>query len=148
MGKEIERKFLVTGDFKEQATGKFEITQGYLSVDPARIVRVRITEKEAHLAIKTSASGSGFSRNEWELPVPLQSAIEIMEVCLPGKIVKTRYIVPVHGHNFEVDAFHGKNEGLIIAEIELFDEAEDFIRPEWLGDEVTGKKEYYNSNLI
>jgi len=148
MGKEIERKFLVKGDFRSQSIDEIRITQAYLSVDPERIVRLRITEKEAQLTIKTSAAGTGLSRDEWEIPVPLREANEILMACLPGRIVKSRYIVPAGKHNFEVDVFHGRHEGLIIAEIELEAEAEEFLKPDWLGEEVTGRPEYYNSNLI
>ncbi len=99
-----------------------------------------------------SQSNPGFRNNsiirdEWEIPVPVSEALEMMKICLPGKIIKTRYLVPFGHHVFEVDVFHDKNEGLIIAELELLSETEQFEKPEWLGEEVTGKPEYYNANL-
>ena len=148
MAKEIERKFLVRGEFKHFSIKELEITQGYLSVDPARIIRLRICDKKAILSVKAPAGNSGFSRHEWEFEIPLSEAAEILKVCLPEIIHKTRYLVPFSNHTFEVDIFHGRNEGLIIAEIELTSENEVFEKPEWLGEEVTGKPEYYNSNLI
>ena len=148
MGKEIERKFLVKGEFKSFSVKDINITQAYLSVDPDRTVRLRITENEAYLTIKTSSGTAGLTRNEWEIQIPLSTAHELVEICLHNKILKTRYIIPYGEHNFEVDVFHGRHEGLIIAEIELKDELEEFSRPDWLGEEVTGKPEYYNSNLI
>ena len=148
MAKEIERKFLVRGEFKHLSVKKLEIEQGYLSVDPARIIRLRICDKEAILSVKAPAGNNGFSRHEWEFEIPLSEATEILKVCLPGIIHKTRYLVPFSNHTYEVDIFDGRNEGLIIAEIELTSEDEVFEKPEWLGEEVTGKPEYYNSNLI
>jgi len=149
MAREIERKFLVRGGFKHLAERRIEIEQGYLSVDPGRVIRVRISDsKIAILSVKAPAANTSFSRYEWEFEIPVTKAIEILKVCLPEVISKTRYIVPFSGHRFEVDIFHGKNEGLIIAELELDSEDESFERPEWLGEEVTGKPEFYNSNLI
>lgn len=148
MGKEIERKFLVKGEFKFLAVKEIRITQAYLSVDPARTIRLRIADNEAHLTIKTTLNLKTFTRNEWEIAIPVSIANEIMESCLPGRIVKTRYIVPYRNHTFEVDVFHGRNKGLVIAEIELSNEKQKFIKPDWLGEEVTGNPEYYNSNLI
>jgi CYTH domain-containing protein len=149
MAKEIERKFLVRGEFQHLTEHHIEIAQGYLSVDPGRVIRVRISDSNnAVLSVKAPAANTGFSRHEWEFEIPVTEALEILKVCLPEIISKTRYIVPFRGHNFEVDIFHGKNEGLIIAELELDSEDESFEKPEWLGEEVTGKPEYYNSNLI
>lgn len=148
MAKEIERKFLVRGEFRHLAVRQTEITQGYLSVDPFRIIRLRISNSKAVIAIKAPVENSVYSRNEWEFEITASEAHDILNICLPEVIYKTRYIVPFRKHNFEVDQFHGKNEGLIIAELELKDENEDFEKPEWLGEEVTGKPEYYSSNLI
>lgn len=148
MAKEIERKFLVTGEFKHLAVKQIKVTQGYLSVDPARIIRIRIYDSNAVISVKAPAKNTGFSRDEWEFGIPIAEALEIMKICLPEPIYKTRYLVPFRNHNFEVDMFHGKNEGLIIAELELNDENEEYEKPEWLGVEVTGQPEYYNSNLI
>ncbi len=148
MAKEIERKFLVSGEFKHLAVKEIRITQGYLSVDPERIIRLRICDNNSFLTIKSPVKETVFSRNEWEFEIPVSIASEILEICLPGNITKTRYKVPFRNHIFEVDQFHGKNEGLTIAEIELTDEDEKFEKPDWLGEEVTGRPEYYNSNLI
>jgi adenylate cyclase len=148
MGKEIERKFLVKGEFKSQSVRKYEITQAYLSVDPERIVRLRITGDNAYITIKSRAVKGSIARDEWEFSLAVSDAYEIMKICLPGRIQKTRYFVPFKGYNFEVDVFHGRNDGLVIAEIELNDENEKPVLPDWIGDEVTGKPEYYNSNLI
>jgi adenylate cyclase len=148
MAKEIERKFLIEGEFKHLAVKQTRIKQGYLSVDPARIIRLRIFNSKAVLSIKASVENTGFSRNEWEFEIPVSEASDILKVCIPDVIYKTRYIVPFANHIFEVDQFHGKNEGLTIAEIELADEDEKFEKPDWLGEEVTGRSEYYNSNLI
>lgn len=148
MAKEIERKFLVKGEFKSLAINKVQITQRYLSIDPERIVRLRIIGNKSFISIKSPDRKSGFTRNEWEIEIPVPMASGIMDICLPGRIVKTRYKVPFRDHIFEVDEFHRKNDGLIIAELELTDEEEKFEKPDWLGEEVTGRPEYYNSNLI
>ncbi len=148
MGKEIERKFLVKGEFKHLAIKNIRIIQTYLSIDRDKTIRVRIADDKAFLTIKGRPEPNSISRNEWEIAVPVSDAHEMMKICLPGKIDKTRYLVPSGHHTFEVDVFHDKNEGLIIAEIELSSESEKFEKPEWLGEEVTGKPEYYNANLI
>jgi CYTH domain-containing protein len=148
MGKEIERKFLVKGDFIKDSVKEIRIVQAYLSTDPMRTVRVRICDNKAFLTIKSSSNSDLFDRNEWETGLDLQDAAGILDICLPGRIEKTRYIIPWGNHKFEVDVFHGKNEGLIIAEIELENRDELFERPGWLGEEVTGNPGYYNSNLI
>ncbi len=148
MATETERKYLVGGEFIEQAVSKTEILQRYLTIDPDKTVRLRIAGNEAFLTIKGRSPEGTLTRGEWEFLIPVGEAHEIMSLCLPGKIVKTRYIVPYAGHTFEVDVFHGENEGLIIAEIELSDENEVFEKPGWLGQEVTGLQEFYNANLI
>jgi adenylate cyclase len=148
MSKEIERKFLVSGEFSHLAINKIEIIQGYLSVDPARIVRIRTFDSRSVITIKAPEENAKFARNEWEIEIPFSTAQEILRICLPGRIHKTRYIVPYRDHKFEVDQFHGKNDGLIIAEIELAYEDELFDKPDWLGEEVTGRPEFNNSNLI
>ena len=122
--------------------------QAYLSVDPLRIVRIRIVDNKAVLSVKSPFNESVISRHEWEFEIPFSSACDMLKVCIPDQITKTRYFIPSGNRIFEVDVFHGKNEGLIIAEIELMSEDDFFERPEWLGEEVTGKPEYYNFNLI
>jgi adenylate cyclase len=148
MATETERKFLVKGEFKNLAIKQINITQRYLTVDSEKTVRLRISGDEAYITVKGRPAENSISRKEWEFSIPVNDAQEMMRFCLPGMIEKTRYIVPSGNHHFEVDVFHGKNDGLIIAEIELSDESEDFEKPAWLGEEVTGKPEYYNANLI
>lgn len=150
MVKEIERKFLVTSlDFKAVASVSFLIKQAYISRTPERTVRVRIAGARAYLTVKGKASESGVSRSEWEYQIPLADAQDLLEICEPGIIDKTRYEILFPGSNlkFEVDEFHGKHEGLIIAEIELLHEDQEFPRPAWLGKEVTGDPNYYNAKL-
>lgn len=149
MAIEAERKFLVKGEFRHLAVKEIKITQSYLSIDPYKTIRVRISDNDALLTIKGRPEHAGsFARGEWEFPIQLTEAREIMKLCIPGKIVKTRYLIPFGNHIFEVDVFHDKNKGLIIAEIELSSEDEQFEKPDWLGEEVTGMPQYYNSNLI
>jgi len=147
MAIEIERKFLVKGEFRHLAVNDLRIVQAYLSIDPDKTIRIRISNSNAFITIKGRPEGQSISRSEWEFPVPLSDATEIMKLCLPGIIIKTRYLVPVGKHTFEVDVFHDKNEGLVIAEIELSSEDERFEIPDWLGEEVTGNPYYYNANL-
>ncbi len=148
MAQEIERKFLVGGDFKSQAGRQTRITQGYLSSVPERTVRVRIKGEKGFLTIKGIGSESGASRYEWEREIPVAEAHELLAICEPGVIDKTRYLVEYGGKTFEVDEFYGDNEGLIVAEIELASENEAFEKPDWLGEEVTGDARYYNSMLM
>jgi adenylate cyclase len=148
MATETERKFLVKSEFKHLAVKKTDILQYYLSIDINKTIRIRIAEDKAFLTIKGRAPENSITRDEWEFQVPVRDALEITKLCLPGRIEKTRYIIPSGNHIFEVDIFHGKNEGLIIAEVELASDNEEFDKPEWLGDEVTGRPEYYNANLI
>lgn len=147
MSKEIERKFLVRGDFKSQAFRSERIMQGYLSSVPERTVRVRIKGNEGFLTIKGQSNASGLTRYEWEKEIPVDEARELLQLSEPGMIVKTRYLVQVGKHVFEVDEFYGENVGLILAEIELQSEDEPFEKPEWLGKEVTGDPRYYNAML-
>ena len=148
MAIEIERKFLVRSGFEHLAVKKTRIRQYYFSTDPRRIIRLRITDKKGIITFKSDIDSKSLSRNEWEFEIPFETAEEMIKICLPGYIDKTRYIIPSGHHKFEVDLFHGKNEGLVIAEIELSSESEEFEKPDWLGEEVTGKPQYYNSNLI
>jgi len=148
MGKETERKFLVTGRFRHLASGKKHIIQAYLSVDPERTVRIRIAGKKAFLTIKSPANENSFTRGEWEYGIPLSDAEEIMKICLARKIEKTRYRILYGKHVIEVDEFHGDQDGLILAEVELAGEDDRFEKPDWLGEEVTGDPAYYNSNMI
>lgn len=147
MATETERKFLVKGDFKHLAVKNISITQAYLSKDPDRTIRIRIADDKAYITIKGRFISKTVSRSEWEYQIPVHEAAEILNLCLPGRVIKTRYLVPAGSHTFEVDLFHDKNDGLVIAEIELSSADEQFERPEWLGKEVTGDPLYYNSNL-
>ena len=145
---EIERKFIVKNQsFKEEIHTKSIVSQGYLSSNPERTVRVRIKNEKGYLTIKGISNESGTSRYEWEKEIPLNEAVELFKLCEKGAIEKTRYEIKYGNHTYEVDEFHGDNEGLIIAEIELSSENEKFDKPNWLGDEVTGEQRYYNSNL-
>jgi adenylate cyclase len=148
MATETERKFLVRGDFRHLAVKTISITQAYLLKDPQKTIRLRIADDKAYLTIKTPLTSESITRNEWEYQIPVEDASAIMMICLPGKIVKTRYHIPSGRHIFEVDVFHDKNEGLVIAEIELSSEDEEYPVPDWLGEEVTGNPSYYNSNLV
>lgn len=147
MAQEIERKFLVAGEFKRFAFKQYHIIQGYLSSVPERTVRVRIKGNNGYLTIKGIASVDGISRFEWEKEIPYNEAKELLVLCEPGVIDKTRYFIENGAHTFEVDEFHGDNKGLIIAEIELNSEDESFNKPDWLGKEVSGESKYYNAAL-
>ena len=148
MAQEIERKFLVIGDFKSQAFEQSRIVQGYISSARGRTVRVRIRNGRGYLTIKGASNESGTSRYEWEKERSLHEAEELMKLCEPGVIDKTRYLVRSGEHIFEVDEFYGENEGLIVAEVELNAEDEAFVKPSFIGQEVTGDVRYYNSQLM
>jgi len=147
MGLEIERKFLVRGDFKQDAYKHETIVQGYLSSVPERTVRVRIKGERAYITIKGLSNATGISRYEWEKEISVPDARELIKLCEPGVIDKIRYYIKNDKFTFEVDEFHGENEGLLMAEIELSNENDVFEKPEWLGREVTGDKRYYNAYL-
>ena len=148
MAQEIEKKFLVAGEFKESAKKATRITQGYLSSVPERTVRVRVKGEKGYITVKGIGNDSGASRFEWEKEIPVEDVRDLLKICEPGVIDKTRYLIDCDGHTFEVDEFYGDNEGLVVAEVELSDENEAFTRPSWLGEEVTGDKKYYNSMLM
>lgn len=148
MAQEIERKFLVAGDFKSSIEKQTRITQGYLSSVPERTVRVRVKGDKGFITIKGIGNQSGASRYEWEKEIPVSEVNELLNICEPGVIDKTRYLVKFGGLAFEVDEFYGDNEGLTIAEVELESEDQLFDKPEWLGEEVTGDVKYYNSMLM
>jgi len=148
MAQEIERKFLVKGEFKQFAAKQTRITQGYLSSIPERTVRVRVKGDKGFITIKGIGNAAGASRYEWEKEIPVAEVSELLKICEPGVIDKTRYNIPVGNFIFEVDEFYGENEGLVVAEVELKSEADVFEKPEWLGAEVTGDVKYYNSMLM
>ena len=147
MGTEIERKFLVAGDgWRASAPGR-HIRQGYLSVDPARAVRVRTAGEKAWLTVKGALTG--LSRPEFDYAIPLADARQMLDtLCHQPLIDKTRYKIRHGDHLWEVDEFHGANGGLVIAEVELDSETEIFARPPWLGPEVSDDPRYLNINLF
>lgn len=145
MALEIERKFLVTGDdWRHQAEG-VRMAQGYLSVDAGRTVRVRLAGNEAWVTIKGPTQG--ITRAEFEYPIPTDDAHGLLGLCLPAVIDKTRHRVAFGAHVWEIDVFHGANEGLILAEVELADESVAPELPPWVGVEVSGDPRYCNSSL-
>ena len=149
MAQEIERKFLVRDDsFKQMAASSSRIKKGYICSMRGRTVRVRIRDEKGYLTIKGPSDAAGMSRYEWEKEISLQEAEELMKLCEPGQIDKTRYLVNWGSHVFEVDVFYGENEGLVMAEVELQSEDESYERPPFLGKEVTGDVRYFNSFLM
>ena len=145
---EIERKFLVVSeDFKNKAFKNSRIKQGFLNTHPGRTVRLRIAGDKAFITIKGKSSKNGLSRFEWEKEIDINEAEALFELCEPGIIEKTRYLVKAGDFVFEIDEFYGENEGLKVAEIELNKETDTFEKPQWLGREVTGEIKYYNSQL-
>jgi CYTH domain-containing protein len=147
MSQETERKFLVAGDFRQYVVQSNRMVQGYLCADIERSVRVRITGSKGFLTIKSASGPRGWSRYEFEQIIPLADAEELLKLCLPGIIEKVRHCIPAGAHTWEVDVFQGKNEGLVVAEIELRSEEDDFERPDWLGEEVSGDPKYFNAML-
>lgn len=147
MPKEIERKFLVADNgYESMAVSSTNICQGYLSDNPDATVRVRIRGDHAYITVKSLNHGA--LRDEWEYEIPVGDAEEIIDRCHIVCLEKTRYIVPFDNHNWEVDRFHGRLSGLVLAEIELSDESETLSLPPFVGQEVTSSPEYYNSVLI
>ena len=147
-GLEIERKFLVcSDDYKRQAFSSSRIQQGYICSGHGRTVRVRIRDCQGYLTIKGPSDEKGLSRYEFEKEITLEEANQLMKLCEPGSIDKTRYLVKSGSHTFEVDEFYGDNEGLVIAEVELNAENEAFEKPDFIGREVTGDRRYYNAHL-
>lgn len=147
MATEIERKFLVEGDFSKGLLRSERIVQGYICSEKGRTVRIRIRGGEGFLTIKGPSDEKGLSRYEFEQKIPLSDAEQLFALCEPGAIDKVRHLVKVGKHIWEVDVFHGANEGLVMAEVELDSEDETFEKPDWLGREVTGDRRYYNSML-
>ena len=146
---EIERKFIVVGEFKSQAISSTHIAQGYIASGNGRTVRVRIRGDKGYLTIKGPSDKAGLARFEWEKEIPLTEAEALMKICEPGIIEKTRWLVPAEDgkHTWEVDVFEGDNAGLIMAEIELESEADQFKKPDFIGPEVTGDRRFYNSHM-
>ncbi len=145
---EIERKFLVKeSGYKTNAFKQTRITQGFLNTHPERTVRVRIKGNSGFITVKGKSNQSGTSRFEWEKEIVLAEAEALLQLCETGVIEKIRYEVKSGQHIFEIDEFYGNNQGLIVAEVELTVENESFLKPNWLGEEVTGNIKYYNSQL-
>lgn len=143
---EIERKYLVVGEYKHLAHSSMRITQGYIA-SGRRTVRVRISDKGAWLTIKGASNDGGLSRFEWEKEIEPSEAMQLLPLSEGALIDKRRYLIDFEGHTFEVDEFYGDNEGLVIAEVELSTVDEAVALPRWIGREVTGEKRFYNSHL-
>ena len=151
MAQEIEKKFLVKCDcFKEEAFKATRIIQGYLSSVPERTVRVRVKGEKGFITVKGIGNASGAARFEWEKEISVEDAKALLEICEPGVIDKTRYLVKNSDgvHTWEVDEFYGDNDGLTVAEVELEAESDAFDKPAWLCEEVTGDPKYFNSMLM
>ena len=148
MNIEIERKFLVKNlNYKSESFEKKHIKQGYLNSDKNRTVRIRASDDTGFITIKGKSNKNGTSRFEWEKEIPITEAEELLLLCEPTIIEKTRYLIKVGYHTFEVDEFAGDNSGLVVAEVELNAEDEVFEKPNWLSKEVTGDLKYYNSSI-
>lgn len=145
---EIERKFLVTSDlYKKDAFKKESIIQGFLNTDPERTVRVRLKDTTGFLTVKGITLEKGTTRFEWEKEISGDDAKHLLKLCEEGKVEKIRYSVRSGDHMVEVDEFLGDNFGLVLAEIELSSAEENYVKPTWLGTEVTGEPKYYNSQI-
>ena len=148
-GIEIERKFLVRkGDaYKSAAFSSSRIKQGYIPAQGAT-VRIRVRDKQGFLTIKGKSYNGGMSRYEFEKEITPDEAENLLQLCQGGLIDKTRYLVKVGSHVFEVDEFYGENQGLVMAEVELKDDNEEYEKPSFVGLEVTGDHRFYNSHLL
>ena len=148
-GLEIERKFLVKrgGAYRRAAFSCSHIQQGYIPADGAT-VRIRVRDDRAFLTIKGRSVNGGMTRYEFEKEITLDEAAHLMQLCRGGVIDKHRYLVRSGAHVFEIDEFHGANDGLVMAEVELGNEAEAYEKPDFIGPEVTGDKHFYNSHLL
>ena len=148
MAQEIERKFLVNGDFKSQAYAHSHIVQGYICSERGRTVRIRIRDDKGYITIKGISTTDGLSRYEWEKEIALADAQDLIKLCERGVIDKMRYLVRSGQHIFEVDEFAGENAGLVMAEVELSSADDAIVKPDFIGEEVTGDIRYYNSLLM
>ena len=148
MALEIERKFLVCSDFKKKVSSQSHIVQGYICLEKGKTVRVRLRDEEGYLTIKGPSSSDGTTRYEFEKKIDKTEALELLKLC-GGKVIdKIRYLVPNGKHVFEVDEFFAENAGLIMAEIELDRNDEKYVKPSFIGEELTGDRRFYNSQLI
>lgn len=144
---EIERKFLIANDgWKKHVSNSTVIKQGYLNSTPERTVRIRVRGENGFMTIK--GKNDNLTRKEFEYTIPLQEANELLSLCEKPLIEKTRHLVQVENHTWEIDVFEGDNKGLVVAEIELTSEDEKFNQPTWAGKEVSNDPRYYNSSLI
>lgn len=146
VAKEIERKFLVKKGMWHPSSKGLRIRQGYLSTVKERVVRVRTKGEKAFLTIK--GENQGIVRQEFEYGIPAEDAEKLLELCEQPIIEKVRYLEIFAGKHWEIDCFFGVNEGLLLAELELDSSEEQFSLPVWVGQEVSGEEQYYNSNLI
>lgn len=148
MGQEIERKFIVRGDaYKALAFNHTHIRQGYIASGNGRTVRVRLRDDRGYITIKGPSIDGGLSRYEFETEISAADANDLLKLCLPGLIEKTRWLVRSGSHVFEVDEFEGDNEGLVMAEVELQSADESIEKPEFIGQEVTGDRRFYNAHM-
>lgn len=147
MAQEIERKFLVVGPYKDFAMSHYTIRQGYICSGGGRTVRVRLCGEKGFLTIKGPSLDGGLSRFEFEKEITENEALALLFLCEPGLVEKVRWLIPNGKHTIEVDEFLGENEGLVVAEIELHSPDEPYLKPDFLGQEVTGEARYYNSQL-
>ena len=147
MLQEIERKFKIKDSSFLSGMVGTKIVQGYLSADPERAVRIRTKGDQGYITVKGKSNASGTTRFEWENIIDLAEAEALLDLCIPTVISKTRYEIHLDGNTWEVDVFHDANEGLLIAEIELEHEHQNFSKPDWLGEEITGDVRYYNSYI-
>lgn len=148
MNTEIERKYLVEGEYKHLATSHTHIQQGYFATEPGRTVRIRIRNDKAYLTIKGPSADGGLSRYEFETEIPLDDARHMLTLCMPGRVDKVRWLIPYGTHTIEVDEFLGDNAGLVLAEVELTHPDDPFSPPDFMVQEVTGISRYYNKYLI
>ena len=146
MAYEIEHKFLVNDDsYREMATGKVSIRQGYLNRNPDRIVRVRTVGEKGFLTVKSRNHGA--KRLEFEYEIPFEEAEQILKLAEPGIVEKTRYLVPFDGFLWEVDEFHGSQQGVVVAEVEIPENDVEYKKPSFIGKDITGNPAFYNSNM-
>ncbi len=146
MALEIERKFLVTDEFRHLASSSDYIVQGYIFSDPKKSVRVRLRGNKGYITVKSSVEDTLLTRNEWEYEIPANEVNELLRIC-DYTIEKTRYVINYKNLYFEIDEFYGQNEGLLLAEVELKCEAQQFSKPPFLGEDVTNDPRYINSQL-
>jgi len=149
MAQEIERKFLLKGDFLREVYESHHIIQGYLNSSKDRTVRVRISDNRASITVKGPSADNGLSHSEWEKEIAIEDAKDLMALAEPTPIEKTRHLIRTAGksHPWEIDVFEGANAGLVLAEIELDSVDETVVLPDWIGEEVTGDIRYYNAYL-